>query len=393
MRLVLAGGGSAGHINPMLAVAQQAKQQGFSITMIAGKTDIDQNLINNKEYDVVFIKKVPFPRIPHKKDILSLSDLLLVINFFKKTLIFPIAFLLETRKCRKILQSKKANAVLGFGGFIASPVYLASIFLKIPIYIHEANVCVGLANKAASFFAKRFFTAFPAVVNLNTKNNKSKFQFVGLPLRKEFLAVGKTKNSLTKNSLTKNNLNKNKLTKNNLNKKVNLLVFGGSQGAKSINQTIIKALPNLLKICNITHITGPGKKQKLSKTNAENFSYTQLEYSNNMAELLEKTDFTIARAGAGTVLEIASLAVPACFVPLPFGNGEQSLNADYLVQKKAAIVCADKLFSVEFIENIIIPLLKNPKKMQLMRANAKKAIKTNASEIIVKTILNDIKNV
>ncbi|MDR3152387.1 MAG: UDP-N-acetylglucosamine--N-acetylmuramyl-(pentapeptide) pyrophosphoryl-undecaprenol N-acetylglucosamine transferase [Bifidobacteriaceae bacterium] len=383
MRLVLAGGGSAGHINPMLSVAEEAQKRGFLVSIIASSTGIDQNLLNKKKHDVVFIKKIPFPRIPCKKDILSLSDLLLFINFLKKTLVFPVAFLLETRKCIKILKIRKTDAVLGFGGFVSAPVYLASKILKIPLYIHEANSKMGLSNKLGSRFAKIVFTAFPEIDVKTTK-----CQFVGLPLRKEFLT-----------SLDgKNKYNKNKIIKLRPSSKLTLLVFGGSLGAKSINQAVYEALPDLLKICNIIHITGLGKNIGLTKVNEaqkfkqKNLSYIQLEYCNDMASVLKESDFAIARAGAGTVLEFASMGLAACFVPLPIGNGEQSLNANYLVKANAAIICDDAHFTSKFIKNTIIPLLKNSKKIAQMGQNAKNFGVFRADEKIVKIILSDIKN-
>jgi UDP-N-acetylglucosamine--N-acetylmuramyl-(pentapeptide) pyrophosphoryl-undecaprenol N-acetylglucosamine transferase len=370
VNILLAGGGSAGHINPMLAVSEVAKKYGFSVIYLVGNSKLDNQLLEKQMLAgeiVEHIKKVSFPRPAFHQHIFYIIRLIT----------FPIRFVKQIIKVLEIIKNDKIDICLGFGGYISPPAYIAAKLKKVPIYIHEANLKIGLANKLGSRFAKRFFTAFPDTQIAGKANEK--IQFVGLPLRKSLFEKKVSNKDTTKKPLF-----------SFATKQPVLLVLGGSLGAKSINKTVKKSLPSLLKKANVIHITGAGKQFSVSKK--YHGKYKQFEYLEHIEQAYKVSDFAISRAGAGSVLELSAVGLPACFVPLDVGNGEQSLNASYLVKAGAGIVCADKDFSPEFIENAILPILLNKAQTAAMREKSLKLSITDAAEKIIQTILTDIKN-
>ncbi|MDR3128173.1 MAG: UDP-N-acetylglucosamine--N-acetylmuramyl-(pentapeptide) pyrophosphoryl-undecaprenol N-acetylglucosamine transferase [Bifidobacteriaceae bacterium] len=405
MKIVLAGGGSAGHINPMLALAKKAKVYGLTVSVIAGADGLDNSLVNKNQYRTFFIKKVVFPRLTNYS-LVTYSDVNCVgqkgiKNVFLKKVIFksisqklrfiisvvkfPFNLIKQIRRCRIILKQQSADAVLGFGGYICPPVYLAAYSLKIPIYIHEANVKVGLANRLGAKFAKRFFTAFP-----NTQIKTVNLEYTGLPLREEIIGTKSAAFKLNKFDGDKQiNQNSKKNSNSSVDKKT-LLIMGGSLGAKSINQTIIKVLPDILPLFNVIHLTGKDKAEIIPQIDLAKGNYKQIEYCDNMSALLSKVSFAIARSGASTVLEFAAIGLPACFVPLEIGNGEQIINAKYLSRTDGAIICRNVDFTPDYIRTQILPILQNSAKLKQMSNNCLKMAKIEASQIIIETIISDI---
>lgn len=332
---LLAGGGTAGHVNPLLALADAIRVDSpehkvFALGTVEG---LEQQLVPAKGYELLTVARLPFPR---------------KLNGY--ALRFPAAFSRAIADCVRILQSKNIDVVVGFGGYASAPAYLAAKKLGIPIVVHEANALPGWANKLGSKYAAATGVAFKS-----TPLKKSKF--VGMPLRKEIEAlVGNT----DKNSARKYfDLDPNTIT---------LLVTGGSLGARKINQTIDDSR-KLLSAAGIQvlHIVG-GKSEfdEISQTD-----YKRIKYCDRMDLAIAASNFAVARAGASTVSEFAAVGLPALYVPYPIGNGEQKLNVKDLVAAGGGELVLDQDFTPEFVAEKLVPLISNTKALEKMSSAAK----------------------
>lgn len=332
---LLAGGGTAGHVNPLLALADAIRVDSpehkvFALGTVEG---LEQQLVPAKGYELLTIARLPFPR---------------KLNGY--ALRFPASFSRAIADCVRILQSKNIDVVVGFGGYASAPAYLAAKKLGIPIVVHEANALPGWANKLGSKYAAAIGIAFKS-----TPLKKAKF--VGMPLRKEIEAlVGNTDKSSARKYF---DLDPNTIT---------LLVTGGSLGARKINQTIDDSR-KLLSAAGIQvlHIVG-GKSEfdEISQTD-----YKRIKYCDRMDLAIAASNFAVARAGASTVSEFAAVGLPALYVPYPIGNGEQKLNVKDLVAAGGGELVLDQDFTPEFVAEKLVPLISNTKALEKMSSAAK----------------------
>lgn len=332
---LLAGGGTAGHVNPLLALADAIRVDSpehkvFALGTVEG---LEQQLIPARGYELLTVARLPFPR---------------KLNSY--ALRFPAAFSRAIADCVRILQTKNIDVVVGFGGYASAPAYLAAKKLGIPIVVHEANALPGWANKLGSKYAAATGVAFKG-----TPLKKAKF--VGMPLRKEIESlVGNADKSSARKYF---NLDPNTIT---------LLVTGGSLGARKINQTIEDSR-KLLSAAGIQvlHIVG-GKSEfdEISETD-----YKRIKYCDRMDLAIAASNFAVARAGASTVSEFAAVGLPALYVPYPIGNGEQKLNVKDLVAAGGGELVLDQDFTPEFVAEKLVPLISNTKVLEKMSSAAK----------------------
>lgn len=332
---LLAGGGTAGHVNPLLALADAIKADSAAHKIYALGTleGLEQQLVPARGYELLTVPRLPFPRKP---------------NLY--ALKFPSAFRAAVRDCKKILTERKIDVVVGFGGYASAPAYIAARRLGIPVVVHEANALPGWANKLGSRFAAATGVAFR---NTPLKNAK----FVGMPLRKEIEEVAKA----TDKAAAREHFGLDAKT-------VTLLVTGGSLGARKINQTIDDSR-NVLSAAGIQvlHIVG-GKSEFDEVSTSE---YKRIKYCDRMELAIAASNFAITRAGASTVSEFAAVGLPAVYVPYPVGNGEQKLNVKDLVSAGGGELVLDADFTPEFVAEKLVPLISNTKLVSEMSAAAK----------------------
>lgn len=332
---LLAGGGTAGHVNPLLALADAIRVDSpehkvFALGTVEG---LEQQLVPAKGYDLLTIARLPFPR---------------KLNGY--ALRFPAAFSRAIADCVRILQSKNIDVVVGFGGYASAPAYLAAKKLGIPIVVHEANALPGWANKLGSKYAAATGVAFKS-----TPLKKAKF--VGMPLRKEIEAlVGNTDKSSARKYF---DLDPNTIT---------LLVTGGSLGARKINQTIEDSR-KLLSAAGIQVLHIVGGKSEFDEVSQTDFK--RIKYCDRMDLAIAASNFAVARAGASTVSEFAAVGLPALYVPYPIGNGEQKLNVKDLVAAGGGELVLDQDFTPEFVAEKLVPLISNTKALEKMSSAAK----------------------
>ena len=364
LSVVLAGGGTAGHVNPLLAIASAvaAKEPRATMTVVGTKSGLETRLVPRAGYPLETIPKVPFPRKP---------DL--------DALAFPGRWISEVRRVERILKDARADVVVGVGGYAAAPAYRAARRMGLPIVIHEQNARAGMANKLGAKWAAFVGTAYG---NTDLKvGAKGAMRRVGLPLRP---AIASTAAAMEKDPAAARQSAAGRLGLDP--DRPILLITGGSLGALSVNGAVAGACKDLLACAQIVHLCGAGKAGPVRRTVAAAVGEDRLagigpewagkgdyhltEYFEHIELALACADLDICRSGAGTVSEIAALGVPAVYVPLAIGNGEQRYNAEPVVKAGGGVLVDDADFTVDWAARAVPRLLSDPTKLGDMRAAA-----------------------
>ncbi|MSS45828.1 undecaprenyldiphospho-muramoylpentapeptide beta-N-acetylglucosaminyltransferase [Cutibacterium sp. WCA-380-WT-3A] len=312
---VLVGGGTAGHTSPLIATAMALQNRGATVSCIGTPKGLEGRVIPEAGLDLDMIPPVPLPRT-------------VSAELFK----VPARLAGAVRKAGDVLKRRQADVVVGFGGYVSLPAYLAAKRAKIPVVIHEQNAVPGLANKVAARFAVFVGTAFP-------DTPLPKAQFVGMPLRPHITDLADASSQVRAERRARARADFGLDTD-----RATLLVSGGSQGAVAINDAVIAARQRLLADgVQILHVLGPKNIRGAEAVNDESTgaSWLPVGYVDDMASAYAAADLMVARSGAGTVVETATVGVPTIYVPLPHGNGEQARNATSVVAAGAGVVVAN----------------------------------------------------
>ena len=291
-KIVLTGGGTAGHVTPNIALLPSLKEAGYEITYMGSYDGIEKKLIADQEIPYVGISTGKFRRY---LDIKNFTDPFRVIKGFTEA--------------KKYLKNLSPDVVFSKGGFVSVPVVRAAASLGIPCIIHESDMTPGLANKLCIPVAKKVCCNFPETLQ-NLPEDKA--VLTGSPIRAE-LAQGNKLAGLDLCGFTAN--------------KPVLMVMGGSLGAANVNKAVREALPLLLEDFQVVHLCGKGKMDNLLLTTP---GYKQFEYvTTELKDLFAMTDIVISRAGANAICELLALKKPNLLIPLPAASsrGDQILNA------------------------------------------------------------------
>jgi UDP-N-acetylglucosamine--N-acetylmuramyl-(pentapeptide) pyrophosphoryl-undecaprenol N-acetylglucosamine transferase len=334
MRVVLAGGGSAGHIEPALALADALREadSGIQVTCLGTQRGLETRLVPLRGYELELIPAVPLPR--------SVTPQLLTV---------PGRLAGAVHATGKILDRVRADVLVGFGGYVATPAYLAAKRHNVPIVVHEANPSAGIANRLGAHLTTHVFTGQP-----DTKLRNSKY--LGLPIRRQIADLDRF--AVGDKARAHFGLRPDLPV---------LLVFGGSQGAKSLNRALAGAIGAIRSAgVQVLHVTGPknlGEAQAadsmLAGTAASAVPYVALPYVDRMDLAYAAADFALSRAGAMTCAELTAVGLPAAYVPLPIGNGEQRLNALPIVQRGGGLLVEDAELTADWIKTSLLPVLTN----------------------------------
>lgn len=331
---LLTGGGTAGHVNPLLALAAAIREEEPDSKIIALGTNegLETRLVPERGFELCTIAKVPFPR---------------TLNGYAFT--FPAKFSKAISDVRQLIRTSEIDVVVGFGGYASAPAYLAAALERVPLVIHEANALPGLANRLGAGMAAKIAVAFEGTPLKNS-------QVTGMPLRKEIENLSKTSD---KTAARKHfGLDANTFT---------LLVTGGSLGAKRINDVIDQSRELLLAAgVQILHIVGGKSELEPLKQKG----YVRLNYCDRMDLAIDAADFAVSRAGASTVSEFSAVGLPALYLPYSVGNGEQAKNIRAVVATGGAITITDAEFSRDWVASNLVPLLSTSRKIAEMRAHA-----------------------
>ncbi|MFE4502354.1 undecaprenyldiphospho-muramoylpentapeptide beta-N-acetylglucosaminyltransferase [Rhodococcus sp. NPDC056743] len=360
LSVVVAGGGTAGHIEPALAVADAVKALApdTTVTALGTARGLETTLVPARGYTLELIPPVPLPRKP-TMDLVKL----------------PLRIRASVRKTREVLDAVDADVIVGFGGYVALPAYLAArggVLRRrrtIPIVIHEANASAGIANKIGARLATRVLAAVPGS---GVKNRgASDADVVGIPVRASianFDRAGLRAQAREYFGLPQGG--------------PVLLVFGGSQGAKSLNDAVSGAARELADAgISVLHAHGP-KNTLDAPQFSEAAPYVAVPYLSRMDLAYAAADAAICRSGAMTVAEVSSVGLPAVYVPLPHGNGEQELNAKPVVAAGGAVIVSDADLTPTFVADTVVPLLTDAPRLQAMsEAAAGVGHRTAATEI------------
>ncbi|MFO7690184.1 MAG: UDP-N-acetylglucosamine--N-acetylmuramyl-(pentapeptide) pyrophosphoryl-undecaprenol N-acetylglucosamine transferase [Cryobacterium sp.] len=321
---LLAGGGTAGHVNPLLAVADMISSQepDATVLVLGTREGLEARLVPERGYELVTVPRVPFPRRLNRAAVLFLSR-----------------FSGAVSGVSDVIRDRGVDVVVGFGGYVATPAYLAARRAGIPIVIHEANAKPGLANRLGARFTSRVGVAFPGTPIRHAHP-------VGMPLRPEIERLDRA--AAREAALAFFALDAARPV---------LLVTGGSLGARRINATVLDSAATLVQAgWQILHITGT--RSEVPDPGMEH--YHQIAYCDRMDLALACADFAVSRAGAATVSELCALGIPAAYVPYPVGNGEQRFNAVDVVRVGGGLLVADEDFSPTWIGGVLLPLLDDP---------------------------------
>lgn len=340
--VVLAGGGTAGHVSPLLATADLLAERhpGVRLTVLGTDEGLEARLVPERGLDLRTIPKVPFPRRPSPA-----------------ALMMPGRLTQAIRKAGAVLDEVDAQVVVGFGGYVSTPAYLAARSRKLPVVIHEQNSVAGLANKLGARFTPHVATTFE-----QTRLRGSRV--LGMPLRREITELDRA--GLRTEALAEFGLSEHLPV---------LLVTGGSLGAARLNAAFAEAAPDLVGAgIQVLHLTGRGKVPEAlgegvchEGTGAR---YVVREYCDRMDLAYAAADLVVCRAGANTVCELATVGLPAVYVPLPIGNGEQRRNAVDVVEAGGGRIVSDEEVTADWVRGELATLVKDRAQLGAMARGA-----------------------
>lgn len=334
-RITLAGGGTGGHIEPMLAVADALRSADPRSRLVCLGTarGLEVDLVPARGYELQLIPPVPLPRKPT-------LDLLRV----------PWRLIGAVRAAGRMLRSTRTEVLVGFGGYVALPAYLAARRLGIPVVVHEQNALPGLANRIAARFAHVVTVTVPGTPLRGA-------EVVGMPLRPEIANLDRAASRAP--ALAHFGLADDRPT---------LLVVGGSQGARSVNKAVSTAAGALrAKGIQILHAVGPKNMPKDAvEVAAPAAPYVVRPYLARMDLAYAAADLALCRAGAVTCAELSAVGLPAVFVPLPIGNGEQRHNAEPVVQAGGGLLVEDGALTRDYLLDTVGSLLLDGEKLCAM---------------------------
>ncbi len=331
---LLAGGGTAGHVNPLLAVADALRERDpdAGVLVLGTREGLESRLVPLRGYELLIVDKVPFPR-----------------RVDRAAAGFPSRFRRAISQVRAHIRQHGVDVVVGFGGYASAPAYVAARRERVPVVVHEANAKPGLANVLGARGAARVGVAFAGTPLRGAR-------VVGMPLRRE--VVDLDREARRAEAAAHFGLDPERPT---------LLVFGGSLGAQRLNEAFAGAWRDVLASgWQLLHVTG--ERSDLAAPGAP--GYALARYVDRMDLAFALADLIVSRAGAATVSEISALGIPAVYVPYAVGNGEQSSNAASAVAAGAARLIPDAAFTADTVRAQIVPLLGDAEARSAMRVAA-----------------------
>jgi UDP-N-acetylglucosamine--N-acetylmuramyl-(pentapeptide) pyrophosphoryl-undecaprenol N-acetylglucosamine transferase len=352
MRVLLAGGGTAGHTSPLLATADALLrvEPDTEITCLGTPRGLENRVVPEAGYALELIPPVPLPRRPG-------ADLVKV----------PARLRAAVRETHAVLDRVRPDVVVGYGGYVSMPAYLAARKRRLPLVVHEQNAVPGLANRVGARIARRVAVSFP-----DTPLRRA--EYVGLPIRP--MISGLDRAALRAEARAFFGLDPDRPT---------LLVTGGSQGARRLNRAVSGAAGALAGAgVQVLHAEG---RHGGAEPGATDVPYVVVEYIDRMDLAYAAADLVVCRAGASSVTEAAAVGLPAVFVPLPIGNGEQVRNAQPVVDAGGGILVKDADLTTEWVVGTVPHLAADPERLAAMGAAASALIPRDADEKLARMVL------
>lgn len=335
--VLLAGGGSAGHVSPLLALADALRRRlpDVRVTALGTTTGLEARLVPARGYDLRFVPRVPLPRKPDPA----------IVKL-------PVRLRDAVAAAGEAIDAVGAQVVVGFGGYVSTPAYLAARRRRLPIVVHEQNARPGLANRVGARLTPYVATTFRGTVLPHAR-------LVGMPLRREVSQLDRA--ARRDEAMAAFGLDGQWPT---------VLVTGGSLGAQRLNEAFAARAGDLSAAgLQVLHVTGAGKEftPRLPDVGAP---YVVLPYADRMELAYAAADLVVCRSGANTVCELTAVGLPAVYVPLPIGNGEQRFNAADVVAAGGGILVDDADLTPRWIETDLLPLARDAGRLDDMAAGA-----------------------
>jgi UDP-N-acetylglucosamine--N-acetylmuramyl-(pentapeptide) pyrophosphoryl-undecaprenol N-acetylglucosamine transferase len=349
-RVLLAGGGSAGHTSPLLATADALRRRhpDLEVTALGTARGLETQVIPAAGYPLELVTPVPLSRTLG-------ADLLRL----------PLRLKASRDEALAVLDRIHPDVVVGFGGYVSVPAYLAARKRRLPLVVHEGNALPGIANKLGARFTSYVATSFPDTPLRHA-------HYTGLPVRRMIATLDRA--ALRSEGRSFFGLDPDLPT---------LLVTGGSQGARRLNDGVSAAAPQLRAAgVQVLHVVGPKGSVDLTAStgDADAAPYVVVPYVDRMDLAYAAADLAVCRAGSNTVTEVSGVGLPAVFVPLPIGNGEQALNARPVVDAGGGLLVGDAAFSAEWVRATLPQLLHDTDRLAAMSAAAAGVIPLDADE-------------
>ncbi|MBQ6384713.1 MAG: undecaprenyldiphospho-muramoylpentapeptide beta-N-acetylglucosaminyltransferase [Lachnospiraceae bacterium] len=344
-KIVLTGGGTAGHVTPNMALIPRLKELGYEIHYIGSYDGIEKTLIEDLGVPYTGIATGKFRRY---FDIKNFSD--------------PFRVLKGIAEAKQALRRIRPDIVFSKGGFVSVPVVRAAHGLRIPVICHESDMTPGLANRLCIPLAAKVCCNFPETMD---KLPDDKAVLTGTPIRPELLA-GSRERALAFTGLSGN--------------KPVILVIGGSLGAQAVNEAVRSALPSLLTDFEVIHLCGRGKKDAACEGIP---GYVQFEYiSEELPDLFALADLAISRAGANAICELLALRKPNILIPLPAraSRGDQILNAASFEKQGFSVVIDEEQMTEEVLTGAVKKLWEE---REIYRGKMEESSGTDAAGIII----------
>ena len=337
-----------------VADALSALDPEVRITALGTHRGLETRLVPERGYDLELITPVPLPRKPT-------GDLLRL----------PMRVRRAVKQTRAVLDNVDADVVIGFGGYVALPAYLAARRHRVPVVIHEANASAGWANRVGARTARRVLSAVP-------DPGLRRAEVVGVPVRAAITSLDRM--ALRGQARAHFGFGDDATV---------LLVFGGSQGAQSINRAVAAAAKDLAAAgISVLHAYGRKNTLELREPADGDPPYVAVPYLERMDLAYAAADLAICRSGAITVAEVSAVGLPAVYVPLPIGNGEQRLNALPVVDAGGGLLVDDADLTPAFVGDTVAGLLADGPRLSAMTAAAAMAGHPDAAQRVAEVALD-----
>ena len=347
--VLLAGGGTAGHVSPLLALADclRRREPSTAVAALGTEQGLESRLVPERGYRLLTVPKVPLPRRPS-------ADLVRL----------PGSLRAAVSAAERAIDEVGAEVVVGFGGYVSTPAYLAARRRRLPIVVHEQNARAGVANRLGARLTRFVATTFPSTRLPHAR-------VVGMPLRHEIATLDRA--AVREEALAHFGLRDTRPT---------LLVTGGSLGAQRLNGTFEARVAELSRAgVQVLHLTGAGKDFAPVGAGAD-APYRVVPYTDRMDLAYAAADLVVSRAGANTVCELTAVGLPAVYVPLPIGNGEQRFNAADVVAAGGGVIVDDAALTPGWVDSTLLPLVTDAARLDAMAAAAAGAGERGADELL-----------
>lgn len=352
MRALLAGGGTAGHTSPLLATAAVLRDEGVEVTCLGTPRGLETTLIPEAGFPLELVPPVPLPRRP------GIAMLRV-----------PGRLRAAVAQTQDVFERVKPHVVVGFGGYVSVPAYLVARRMRIPLVVHEGNAKPGIANRLGARFTTHVATSFPDTPLRHGR-------YVGLPIRRQISGLDRAASRAEGRAHF--GLDPDRPT---------LLVTGGSQGARRINHAVSGAARDLAEAgIQVLHAAGRPDEVVLDRPEGAP-PYVVEQYIDRIDLAYAAADLVVCRAGANTVTEVAAVGLPAAFVPLPIGNGEQALNAHPVVQAGGGLLIDDEAMTPSWVDHVVVPLVQDTERLAAMSAAARDLVPRDADVRLARMVV------